>query len=85
MALFFGVFKNVSVALIFVVVWHNKEWLTKSQTFRLLVIIWMYVYRLYNFLTLLIVFSHDLYKRRKYDTIVLLEYCIILFDICWKF
>ena len=45
----------------------------------------MYVYRLYNFLTLLIVFSHDLYKRRKNDTIVLLEYFIILSNVCWKF
>ena len=41
----FQVFLNVHMALIYVVTWCNKEWLTKkSQTFRLLVIIYIYIY-----------------------------------------
>ena len=32
-------FFNVYMAIIYVATWHNEEWSTKRQTFRLLVII----------------------------------------------
>ena len=35
----FRVFKNVNVSVIYIATWRNEEWSTKSQTFRLLVII----------------------------------------------
>ena len=36
-------FLNVYVALIYVATWRNEEWSTKSQTFQLLVIIYIYI------------------------------------------
>ena len=38
------VFLNVNIAVICVITWHNEVWLTKSQMFWLLVIIYIYIY-----------------------------------------
>ena len=32
------------MSAIYVAMWWNEEWLTKNQTFRLLVIIYIYIY-----------------------------------------
>ena len=40
----FSGFFNVHVALIYIVMWCNKEWSIKSQTFRLLYI-YIYIFK----------------------------------------
>ena len=42
----FSGFFNVHVALIYIVMWCNKEWSIKSQTFQLLIIIYIYIFKL---------------------------------------
>ena len=39
------VFLKVNVVQIYVAIWHNEAWWTKSQTFQLLVLIYIYRYR----------------------------------------